>query len=178
MTTRVRCHSGDASIVTRGNQTPRSESLCGSVRNRSRNPRHRRRLEGARKERQRCSGEGAVPHVRGDAGGLRASDGGDRAAVALVLRVGVGEAGGQPGDAAEGAAVDAAAGGPLAAAGLVVGGHPSARHCAALPAQASVGGRDAVAARAGSGRDGDGVEGANGIDRSLLRGHGLNSETI
>ena len=34
------------------------------------------------------------------------------------------------------------------------------------------------AARAGGGRDGDGVEGANGVDRSFLRGHGLNSETI
>ena len=30
----------------------------------------------------------------------------------------------------------------------------------------------------GGGRDGDGVEGANGVDRSFLRGHGLNSETI
>ena len=40
------------------------------------------------------------------------------------------------------------------------------------------GGGDAEAARTSGRRDGDGVEGANGVDRSFLRGHGLNSETI
>ena len=69
---------------------------------------------------------GVDPVACSDAGGLRAPDCSDRAAVALMLRVGCREAGRGAHNSAEGAAVDADAGGSLATAGLVVGGHPFA----------------------------------------------------
>ena len=54
---------------------------------------HRRGAAVAQKGAGRCCGGRAVPHVCGDAGGLRAFDAGDRISLAVVLRVGCRKAG-------------------------------------------------------------------------------------
>ena len=64
----------------------------------------------------------------------------------------------------------------LAAVGLIIGGHPFARHCAAVPAEAAVGGGDASGAGEGGGGDGGSFTSTDEGNGQVIAGHWLHCE--